>query len=46
MPAKRELTMRHFIQCLKCNGWVDMRDLGQVFGHEGPLPHRAEDQAR
>lgn len=24
----------HFIQCAKCNDWIDMRDLGQVFDHE------------
>jgi hypothetical protein len=36
----------HFIRCPKCNGWVDMRDLGQVFEHEGPLPHPAEDHAQ
>jgi hypothetical protein len=29
----------HFIQCPACGGWIDMRDLGQVFAHEGPLPH-------
>jgi hypothetical protein len=23
---------------------MDCRDLGQVFEHEGPLPHPAEDQ--
>ena len=25
-------------------GWIDCRDLGQVFEHEGPLPHPAQDQ--
>ena len=29
----------HFYQCKKCGAWVDMRDLGMVFDHEGPLPH-------
>jgi hypothetical protein len=29
----------HFIRCPACNGWIDMRDLGQVLEHEGPLPH-------
>jgi len=24
----------------------DMRDLGQVFEHEGPLPHALQDQAQ
>jgi hypothetical protein len=34
----------HFIKCPKCGGYVDMRDLGQVLEHEGPLPHPAQDQ--
>jgi hypothetical protein len=25
--------------------WLDMRDLGQVFEHDGPLPHPAHDQS-
>jgi hypothetical protein len=25
-------------RCPACGGWVDCRDLGQVFDHEGPLP--------
>lgn len=29
----------HFFRCAACGGWVDMRDLGMVFDHEGPLPH-------
>ncbi len=29
----------HFMKCETCGGWLDMRDLGQVFDHEGPLPH-------
>ena len=29
----------HFIKCPACGGWIDCRDLGQVFEHEGPLPH-------
>ena len=29
----------HFIKCGECNGWIDCRDLGMVFDHEGPLPH-------
>ena len=24
--------------------WIDMRDLGQVLEHAGPLPHPAQDQ--
>jgi hypothetical protein len=34
----------HFLQCEACGGWIDCRDLGSVFGHEGPLPHPAEDK--
>ena len=29
----------HFIRCPACGGWIDCRDLGQVFEHEGPSPH-------
>jgi hypothetical protein len=25
-------------------GYFDMRDLGAVFDHEGPLPHPVEDR--
>ena len=32
------------IRCPACGGWIDCRDLGQVFEHEGPLPHPAQDQ--
>jgi uncharacterized C2H2 Zn-finger protein len=41
-PPKDEA--EHFIRCPACGGWVDCRDLGQVFEHEGPLPHPAQDQ--
>jgi hypothetical protein len=34
----------HFIKCPACGGWIDMRDLGQVFDHHKPLPHPKEDQ--
>jgi hypothetical protein len=34
----------HFIQCPVCAGWIDMRDLGHVFEHAGPLPHPGQDQ--
>jgi hypothetical protein len=34
----------HFIKCSDCGGWIDCRDLGSVFAHEGPLPHPAEDR--
>jgi hypothetical protein len=36
-PPKDEA--EHFIRCPACGGWIDCRDLGQVFEHEGPLPH-------
>jgi hypothetical protein len=29
----------HFMKCEACGGWIDCRDLGSVFDHEGPLPH-------
>jgi hypothetical protein len=29
----------HFYRCRLCGTWVDCRDLGQVFDHEGELPH-------
>jgi DNA-directed RNA polymerase subunit RPC12/RpoP len=41
-PPKDEA--EHFIRCPACGGWVDCRDLGQVFEHEGPLPHPSQDQ--
>jgi hypothetical protein len=34
----------HFRKCPLCGGMIDLRDLGQVLEHEGPLPHPAEDQ--
>ena len=41
-PQKEESD--HFIRCPACGGWIDCRDLGQVFEHEGPSPHPAQDQ--
>lgn len=35
----------NYYHCKLCSGWVDMRDLGAVLSHEGPMPHPAEDQA-
>jgi hypothetical protein len=32
----------HFVRCPACDGWIDCRDLGQVFEHEGLLPHPAQ----
>ena len=29
----------HFIKCEACGAWIDCRDLGMVFDHEGRLPH-------
>lgn len=29
----------HFFQCAACGGWVDMRDLGNVFDHEDGGTH-------
>lgn len=25
----------HYIKCAECGGWIDCRDLGSVFDHEG-----------
>jgi hypothetical protein len=36
----------HFHKCEACGGWFDLRDLGAVLDHEGPLPHPAQDQAQ
>ena len=43
-PLKDEA--KHFIRCQSCGGWIDCRDLGQVFEHEGPLPHPTEDHVQ
>ena len=34
----------HYMRCPACGGYFDMRDLGQVLEHEGPLPHPAQDK--
>jgi hypothetical protein len=34
----------HFIRCRACGGWIECRDLGQVFEHEGRLLHPPQDQ--
>ena len=36
----------HFWKCEACGGWFDMRVLGAVLDHEGPLPHPVEDQGQ
>lgn len=41
-PPKDE--SEHFIKCEVCGGWIDCRDLGIVFDHEGPLPHPSQDK--
>ena len=33
-----------FMQCPACGGYFDMRDLAQVFDHNGPMPHPAHDK--
>jgi hypothetical protein len=35
----------HFYRCKQCGQIVDMRELGEVFDHEGDAPHPVEDQA-
>ncbi len=39
LGGEPENEAEHFMQCKACGGWFDMRDLAQVFEHEGPLPH-------
>jgi hypothetical protein len=34
----------HFYRCEACGALVDRRDLGQVYEHEGELPHPAGDK--
>jgi hypothetical protein len=41
-----ESEAEHFIRCPACDGWIDCRDLGHVFEHEGPLPHPAQDRVQ
>jgi len=40
LGAPLESERAHFIKCPACGGWIDCRDLGQVFEHEGPLRGR------
>jgi hypothetical protein len=40
-PSKGKVEYSY--RCPVCGGWVDCRDLGQVFDHEGPLPHPTQD---
>jgi len=41
-PHKHE--PEHFIKCETCGGWIDFRDLGSVFDHEGPHSLPSEDR--
>ena len=41
-PPKDEAEL--FIKCEACGAWIDCRDLGMVFDHEGPLPHPDREQ--
>jgi Zn-finger nucleic acid-binding protein len=34
----------HCYRCARCGVWVDRRDLGMVFDHEGKLLHSAVDR--
>jgi hypothetical protein len=36
----------HYFRCPACGGYFDMRDLGWIEDHEGPLPHPACDQTQ
>ena len=43
-PPKGEA--EYFYRCPMCGGWVDCRNFGEVFDHEGALPHATEDWRR
>jgi hypothetical protein len=34
----------HFFLCETCGGWIDCRDLGSVFDHQGPHSLPPEDR--
>lgn len=40
----RAAEAEHFIKCGVCGGYIDCRGLAQVFEHEGPEPHPAQDR--
>jgi hypothetical protein len=42
-PHKHE--PEHFFKCETCGGWIDCRDLGSVFDHQGPHRLPPEDRA-
>lgn len=46
LDGKPATDAEHFIKCSDCGGWIDCRDLGAVFDHEGPQPHPQQDQAQ
>ena len=33
----------HYITCPECGGLIDLRNLGAMLEHAGPLPHPAQD---
>ena len=41
-PHKHE--PEHFFKCETCGGWIDCRDLGSVFDHQGPHNLPVEDR--
>jgi hypothetical protein len=43
---QRRDEVEHYIRCPGCGGWIDCRELGLVFEHEGPLRHPAQDQSQ
>jgi hypothetical protein len=40
----RTAMIEHFFRCPASGGWIDCRDLAQVFENEGPLPHPAQNR--
>jgi hypothetical protein len=44
--SRRVPEAEYFFRCVACGGWIDMRDLGWIEDHEGPLPHPAQDQTQ
>jgi len=44
--GRRVGEVEHYFQCKTCGGYLDARDLVWIEDHEGPLPHRVQDQAQ